>query len=72
MRNIENARMLVHFSVIQANLVGAPKCKALTGRGSSTAENNSTSSSSSTSGVTGNTADLQTGVTTRNIQGVCA
>lgn len=49
MRNIENARMLVHFSVIQANLVGAPKGKALTGGGSSTAEDNSTSSSSSTS-----------------------
>ena len=64
--------MLVHFSVIQANLVGAPKGKALNGRGSSTAGDNSTSSSSSTSGVTRNTADLQTGVTTRNIQGVCA
>jgi len=70
--NIENARILVHFSVIQANLVAAPKGKALAGRGSCSAEDNSTLSSSSTSGVTGNTADPQTGATTRNIQGVCA
>jgi len=70
--NIENARILVHFSVIQANLVGAPKGKALAGRGSSSAKDNSTSSSSPIIGVIGNTADPQTGATTRNIQGVCA
>ena len=49
--NIENARILVHFSILQANLIGAPKGKALAGR--NIPDENPPSNSSVTLAATG-------------------